>query len=212
MKKYFYMTIVIVLMHSIVWAKTMYVSDVLKITFRSGPGNNHKILRMLQSGQSVEFLEEEGDWVHVELANGIDGWVLAQFLTPEKTSRLILDDVDKKYENLRAKYSDLEHENKELTQKNTQISVELEALKKKLETTSTAYETLKKNSANFLQLENDYKKATTERDMLTQKANVLEKQNWDSKIKAALVGAGVLFVGIIIGFISKSNRRRSSLL
>ncbi len=36
-----------------VWAKTMYVTDSIKITFRHGPSIRHKVLAMLKSGEEV---------------------------------------------------------------------------------------------------------------------------------------------------------------
>ena len=37
-------------------AETMYVTDVLKLTLRSGPSTEHKILSVVESGQQIELL------------------------------------------------------------------------------------------------------------------------------------------------------------
>jgi len=50
-----------------VWAERAYVTDSFEITFRTGPGTNHKIMRMLSSGQPVEVVREEGEWSLAEL-------------------------------------------------------------------------------------------------------------------------------------------------
>lgn len=72
-------------------AATRYVSDQLEITLRSGPTNQHRILRMLPSGTRLETLETTEDgWTRVRAANGQEGWVLTRYLmnTPAARDRL----------------------------------------------------------------------------------------------------------------------------
>ena len=43
------------------WAETKYVGDLTEITFRTGPGIDHKIVEMLKSGQKVEVVQAGGE-------------------------------------------------------------------------------------------------------------------------------------------------------
>ena len=56
----------------------------------------------------------------------------------------------------------------------------------------------------------------TARKQQTQKAleldNEVEKLHWNQNVRWFLSGAGVLLLGFIIGFSTKRQRRRSSLL
>ncbi len=58
------------------FAESMYVTDRLKLTLRSGPSTEHKILAVVESGQKVEMLEPGEDWSMVRNANGKEGYVL----------------------------------------------------------------------------------------------------------------------------------------
>ncbi len=213
MKRFLFAGIFILLFSFPGWTQTMYVSDILTITLRSGPGIDHKILRMLKSGLKVEVIEPGEEWVKIRLSNEAEGWVLTRFLTPEQTSRLVLDKLGRKHEELLTQFSLLQNENTALKNANKHLTSELEGKEKSLKGTNEAYRTLKKDSANFLKLQADNKKITSDLSEQTKIIEKLEKENWESYIKAGLCGAGVLVVGIIIGFSSKKGqRRRSSLL
>ncbi len=213
MKKLFLTMILTAVLFSVpAWAETMYVSDILKITLRSGAGTDHKILKMLESGQRVEVVDSNEQWAKVQLPNGTEGWVLKRFITPEKTSRLVLEKLGKKHEQLLAQFSARQKENTQLKDENKRISTELEKNITSLGNTSKEYETLKKNSADFLKLETNYKNATAQLSEQTQLNEKLIKENVQNYIKAGLCGAGVLLLGFIIGFATKRPRQRSSLL
>ena len=49
----FFMTI----FSAIGFAETMYVTDVIKLTLRSGPSTEYKILAVVESGQQLEIIE-----------------------------------------------------------------------------------------------------------------------------------------------------------
>jgi SH3 domain protein len=195
-----------------VWGETMYVSDILTITLRTGPGTGHKITKMLESGQIVDVIEESEEWAKVVLPNQTEGWVLKRYITPEKTSRQVLGKLGKKHEQLLLQFSSLQKENIGLKDENKRLKSELKESNKKLGTTSNDYQNLRKNSANFLTLEENHNKATYQLAQQTEKIEQLKEENWGDFIKAFLYGAGVLILGFIIGFASKRPSRRSSLL
>jgi SH3 domain protein len=66
------------------WAERAYVTDTLRVTFRTGPSTENKIISTLNSGEPLEVLETQGDWTRVRLL-GPDrgqktGWIKAQYL------------------------------------------------------------------------------------------------------------------------------------
>ena len=63
-------------------AETLYVSDQLIITLRRGKSSSHKILTTLKTGAPLEVLEKaEGDeYVKVRTSDGIEGYVLLEFI------------------------------------------------------------------------------------------------------------------------------------
>ncbi|MBU4344319.1 MAG: TIGR04211 family SH3 domain-containing protein [Desulfobacteraceae bacterium] len=196
-------------------AETMYVSDDIKITLRTGQGIDHKISAMIKSGQEVEVLQPDDEWTQVKLLNGMEGWVLTRFLTYDKPCRLELEILKKKYETLSAQSAFLLKENRVYKEESKRLRAELSGSKEMLVAISKSYDTLKKESADFLELKSKYELASSQLSDQTKKAEELEEEL--SKLLSHrsiiwfLSGAGVLILGILIGFSAKRQRRKSSL-
>jgi SH3 domain protein len=55
---------------------------------RSGPTNNHRIIRMLNAGTRLEVLENAEDgWSLVRTSAGAEGWVLSRYLANSPSAR-----------------------------------------------------------------------------------------------------------------------------
>ncbi len=181
-------------------ADDIYVTGVTKITMRTGPGTEHKIVSMLKSGTKLEILEYQKDWSHVKAKDGIDGWVLSRFLTEKVPDALLVNKLEESNRQLESKLKVLEEENKILSDKSAGL-LEIEE----------NYKSLKQESADFLKLDAKYKEMT--RIFETQKSKIesLEEES-KTEIKFwVLIGAGVFIVGLFFG-LSTRKKRRSSLL
>ncbi len=212
MKSKLLIGICVFLISAAAYAEPMYVNNVIKITLRTGPGTDHKVMKMLNSGQELEVLEQGEDWTHVRLPNGIEGWILGRFISAEKPSDLLLKILEKKHKQLLEKSASLIEENKILKTENTQLSNELESANKHLTKTSTAYKSLQEGSSDYLNLKSKYDKTSSQLSEQTEKAQALYEQLLQTNIKLGLAGAGVLFFGFIVGYSIKKQRKRSSLL
>ncbi|MBW1892141.1 MAG: TIGR04211 family SH3 domain-containing protein [Deltaproteobacteria bacterium] len=193
-------------------AETMYVSNIIKITLRTGPGTDHRVVKMLESGQKVEVLYQEEDWSQVRLLDGKDGWLLTRFISPEKPSGMLLKSLTGEHNVLLKETNSVREENSKLKKENNRLSVEFESTKKNLDKITDEYNALKKESADFLGLKSKYQKVKTNLTQQTEKAIDMEKQLIQNNIKFFLLGSGVLLIGFVIGFSTKRQRRRSSLL
>ena len=205
-----------ILFCSTVQAETMYVSDDIKITLRTGQGIDHKILAMIKPGQEVEVLQPDDEWTQVQLPNGIKGWVLTRFLTHNKPCHLELEVLKKKYETLSAQSAFLLKENRVYKEESKRLRTELSGSKEMLTAISESYDTLKKESADFLELKSKHELTSSQLTDLTKKGENLEEEL--SKLLSHrniiwfLSGAGVLVLGILIGFSARRQRRKASLL
>ena len=107
-------------------------------------------------------------------------------------------------------------ENKALKAENNKLGNNLNISEKKQKSLNNSYETLKRESKEFLDLQAKYKESVSKLAEQTQKAEKYEdeltKLLWNKNIKWFLSGAGVLILGFIIGFSTKRQRRHSSLL
>ena len=197
-------------------AETRYVTDNLQITFRTGPGNDRKIISLLSSGQPVTVLQPEGEWAMVRLQNEKEGWVLQQYLSAEIPCRIRLKDVSHALEGVKTELETVQRTNQQLETDETRLAMDLKTTRQELATTKQTYEKLKKDAAGFLELKTRHDKTIERLSTQTQKvaelekalSNTLKKQN----LRWFMGGGGVLLLGFILGFSSRKPKRHSSLL
>ena len=69
--------------------QSLYVSDELVITVRSGPATTNPILTNLRAGDRVEVLEvdQEIGYSLIRAADGMEGWVVSRYLTEQPIAR-----------------------------------------------------------------------------------------------------------------------------
>ncbi len=198
------------------FSQTMYVTDLMEITMRTGKGVDHKIIAMPKSGQRVEVLASEENWTQVKLPNGKEGWVLTRFLTTSEPKFMTLEKLEKKHQALTQRFQVLVDENRNLKAENQRLSSELNTKNKDINGLKTAYETLKNEASDFMELKASHERSTEKLRGVSQKAATLESElasiRKQQSIRWFLAGGGVLMVGFIIGFSSKKQRKRSSLL
>jgi SH3 domain protein len=209
--------ICLLLLSTAVLAETKhYINDSMKITMRTGPATDRKIIALLSVGQEVEVLKAENEWTLVRLLNGKEGWVISRFITDQTPESIQLEALRKNHSMLQTKAASLMEENKALKDENKTLSTNLNTSETKQQSLSKSYETLKRESKQFLDLQAKYKESTSKLAAQTQKAEKYEdeltKLLWNKNIKWFLSGAGVLILGFIIGFSTKRQRRHSSLL
>jgi SH3 domain protein len=206
----------LVLFSTPVLAENKYVSDSVKVTMRTGPGNDRKIISLLSIGTKVEVVQPGDEWTLVRLANEKEGWVINRFLTDKIPSDIELKILKSKYQALKDSASKMQEKNRLLKAENEKLTTEFAVSRKDLQKTTNDYETLKTESKEFLKLQSKFKAASSKLAEQTKKAEKFEdeltKLLWNQNIKWFLSGAGVLILGFIIGFSAKRQRRRSSLL
>jgi SH3 domain protein len=181
-------------------AREVYVSGITKITMRTGPGVEHKIVAMLESGDRLEILEHQPDWSLARTDNDRQGWVLTRFLTEEKPLIHQVENLRKENERLAAVLEKSREENLVLAEKNAG----LKDIEKK-------YLKLEKESADFIKLEAQYKALVKLSEDQKQQISVLRENLNNEQILWFLSGAGVFIVGLILGLSTRKKKRRSLL-
>ena len=216
LKRMVYVGICMMCLTALGFAESMYVTDVLKLTLRSGPSTEYKILAVIESGQQVDMLERGEEWSMVKLANGKEGYVLTRYLLADPTHNVRLEQLQIKHKAVMQQSATLLEENTRLKEENTKLKSTLQNSEKMLEDLGSDYEKLKTGSAEFLSLKSKYKKISTQLAEQTKRANTLDEElsgiEKNQYIKWFLAGSGVLLVGYIVGFSAKRGRRRPSLL
>jgi SH3 domain protein len=181
-------------------AEDIYVTGVTKITMRTGPGTEHKIVAMLKSGTKLEIVEYQNDWTQVRTDQGKIGWVLSRFLTQRVPDALLVEKLEKDNQELMAKLKAVEEENQTLTVKNATL-VQIEE----------KYKELKQKSSDFLKLDARFKEMTLQYDAQKAQIRTLENDLNNEPKLWFLIGPGVFIVGLFFG-LSRRKKRSSSLL
>jgi len=214
------------------YGETGYVSDMLILTLREGPGREHNVIRTLKSNDEVEILEEGEKYYNVRLNSGETGWVQKQYITFELPSTRIIARLKKKTAGLEQQNSDLEEEKRRLVETFTEEQQQYQARIAELETslekameknrvlsgemdkTKEKYEALVKDASDIVTMKNKNKRLQQENAELLQqvKAHRGEGKNMlkTGFIKWFLAGGGMLFFGWLIGrSMSGKSRKRS---
>jgi SH3 domain protein len=196
-------------------ATKMYVGELKSITVRTGQGTSHKIIAMIKSGQPVEVLEKGENWSKIGLPNGKTGWVLTRFLTSATPNKLLLEDLSTKYDALKIQADQLSKDNQKHLAENQKLKTDLNQSQSSLKRLNLSYNALRKESAEFLSLQKNYKQTSSELVKQREKAEKLERElskiKFNQNIRWFLAGAGVLLVGFVIGFSVRRQRRKPSL-
>lgn len=200
------------LMVASVRAETKYVNDIMKITFRTGPGIGHKVLDEVPSGEQVEVLRTQNTWSEVQLPDNRTGWVLTRFLTQDRPKTLQLRQAKEKAADLTARLADLSAENDKLSAENKALKSEVEKMRSELASVRQSYEDLKSNSGNYLKIKNAYDAAEQARVQQGRRLDRVENQLRERNIYLFLSGAVVMIIGFIIGRSGRNSRRRSPYL
>lgn len=181
-------------------AEDIYVSGVTKITMRTGPGTEHKIVAMLTSGTKLEILEYQKDWSNVRTDTDKRGWVLSRFLTREVPRALLV--------------KQLQMENQELIAARDHAqarAVELKAENDSLAGIQKKYKQLEQASADYLKLETAYQELAEKSKAQQEQILSLEQKVDNEELLWALSGAGVFIIGLIIGLATRKKKRHSLL-
>ena len=138
LKKFFFprtLLVLLLLLTSIspwvsgVFAETGYVSDMLILSLREGPGRQYNILSTLRSNTAVEILEKQGNYFKVKTEPGDIGWVERRYITPELPKTITIERLQEKIETLAQQKealnganAELQKEKSALINQNTQLS------------------------------------------------------------------------------------------
>lgn len=216
----------------ICFAKTGWVSDVLFLKFKEGPGDNFKSTKILKSNTPFEILEEKNRFYKIKLQSNEIGWVNKKFILLTKPKSLLTTQVQQENKKLLDEIVKLESRAQKLKQANQSLRDEFtHKIQKLKDSLNVAMSETKKQKKAFLQSEKKYKKLTEqsknvlsiiEQKKALQAANKTIQEQLDkveisflkgkNKIKWFIAGATVLLLGWFIGFLSAPKKRNKGLL
>ena len=193
--------------------KSVYVIDQITITLRAGQGTQHQILRTLPSGTPMEVLRvnEDSGYSQVRTKDGVEGWVLSQYLIDEPTSKIKLTTAEQKLTRLDMEFKDVKA-------KYEQLLKDKESWDNDMKTISGERDKLSAEIAKPREVNPEAAQPTLDSGMALstgKETELLRQENQVLKDRAKkdwfLAGAGVMLIGIVLGLlVSKLRLRRSS--
>ncbi|MBP1149642.1 MULTISPECIES: TIGR04211 family SH3 domain-containing protein [Methylocaldum] len=188
-------------------AEKAYVTDRLEVQLRRGQSLQHKIVRMVPSGTAVNVLEKnpQTGYSFVRLDSGEEGWILSRYLSDQPIAINQLDEMTKKLETALEENKRLKSELSTVTSGKQSTDKTAQQLQAETTRLNTELMAIRQASANVLQIQ-------AERDMLRESVIKLEREldtirrekqalDEDHRQDWFMIGAGVLFGGIVLGVV-----------
>jgi len=201
-------------------AEDAYVTDSFKITLRTGPSTENKIISMVSSGQAIEILESENGWTLVRLKNkSVDneGWILSRYIMRRRPWRAEAKALGEANTEMKGRLPKISKDLDDALRREKVLVTRLEEKSSQLNTLKNEYKDLKTGAASYMELK---KKAAVTQKAFENTQEELQKLTEENRTLIAskrnlwfLSGALVLLFGIIIGVAigRKQSRPRSSL-
>ena len=213
-----------------------YVTDMIILTLREGPGNEYNVIRTLKSDTPVYVLEEGEAFTKIRTEDNQEGWVAKQYLTESTPKPIIIAGLKKEIEELNARIarlagvgtsaqSRLENQRKEQNRKREELENNLQKWKQEALNTKRNLDKITQEHDSLLEASSNVTELVVERDQLKEKNSDLENTIKDLQAKVGelqedhdrlirneilhwfLAGSGVFFVGLIIGKLSRKKKR-----
>jgi len=186
-------------------AQPFYVNDVSKVTLRAGPGYDHKILAVLNSGDTLTLVERGKDWSRVRLANGTEGWMATRLLTTDEPNILKIRRLEAQL--AAAQNGGAGPDISALEEENRRLENALAEARRELQTARQA----SGGATDEAALAEARQRIQALETGLGECQDRLGDQVLTAGIRWFLAGAGVLLVGLLIG-LKFRRRQRSGLL
>ncbi|MEO8467401.1 MAG: TIGR04211 family SH3 domain-containing protein [Gammaproteobacteria bacterium] len=206
--------IILLLLATSVHAQTRYITDRTIVELRRGPSTEYLILRNLEAGAAVQILEDAGaGYSRVRVQDqGTEGFILTRFLLAEPIARDKLAAAERSLAAAKTRATELEQQVSALTAELGGTKADLAQTRSSHNQASKDLADLRTAAANvveirdqneslrqrLIQRDREVEELTAAKTRLTSQ----DRQNW------FIVGAGVLFGGVVIGLIAPSLRRK----
>ncbi len=195
-------------------AEKMYVNDKIRITVRTGPGIDFKVMDEAESGDSMDVKETREGWSRVALEDGKQGWVLSRFLTTVAPTGEKLKALQEAHDALTAELAALKREREALSEENQRLELLSGESRRALEEMAHSYDTLKTESKDFLKVKSDYETASRRFEEEKAAAEALqarmENLEWRKNAAFFIGGGALVLLGFLIGASSRGGSRRRS--
>lgn len=197
-------------------AKTVWLSDILYVNVRTGPGNEYRSLKAIKSDTRMEVLEEpeDSDYIRIRTEDGLEGWVPTRYVLDEPTGRIQAANVTAEKNQLQLQFDTLDQKYKDLLADKGDVSGELESLRTNNASLTKELNRIKAISENSINLDTQYQQLAEEHARVKNELDVLRAENGSLKEyndnQMLYAGGALIIIGIVLGVILPrlTGRRR----
>jgi len=194
--------------------RTLYVTDELSITMRTGPSLQHRVVRMLPSGTAFQVQEESGDYYRVRTTDGNEGWVLKQYTMDRTPRKMVISQLESDISELRENLPASEQKAADLEKENHELRTKLQTIEHEFDELSQRYDTLLEDSGNIDGIKQDLERATRSLEHKEVHIMHLEQENQELRsqknIHWFLAGGGTIAFTALLGFILGRVQRKQA--
>ncbi|PLY12589.1 MAG: hypothetical protein C0624_00560 [Desulfuromonas sp.] len=220
--------LVVLFMAPPVFARTLYVSDQLAVNLRSEAVSGSAAQKLMHTDDAMQMLGEKGDYFKVRLSDGTEGYFPKRYATDREPRTHVISRLEKQLKQLEGELTaaqkrlgaasgELEAERQQLVEKLavtekklTDIQQQQTETLNERDATLQKYDQLVVDAADVVTLASERDRLKDENAMLSNELGLLRKENESlmssGVIKWFLAGAGVLFLGWLIGRASRRKR------
>ncbi len=189
--------------------ETRYISDMVLVPVRSGPGSDYRIInRGLPSGTVliVYGQNDDGGWIDVESPGGTRGWIRAQYLQTDPPAALLINDLRVELEQFRGERNRLINQLDERSSEVDEAGGRVDQLEGALETTRAELTEVKRVSAAAVELDLMNQQLVAELESERSEADLLRLENVRLRERITnnqiLDGALAVLLGVILAVIA----------
>jgi len=194
----------------IAFAQTQYITDEFDIMLRVAPSIGSKIIKPLPTGTPMTVIITDAGKAHsqVRTADGLVGYVLTRFISPNQPAKIQVARLKKQLQALQENPEELESKYLDLQQSYERLSQNLRNMIDSKELAEDKYEKLKIVSGNTATLSEKASELETKVEQLVLQLDDMRIQNEtlkdQSEKKSWMVGASIALFGVLIGAILAS--------
>lgn len=181
--------------------QTRWVSDHLATYVRSGPTDNHRIVGTVKSGQALQVLTAQGDYVQVRSEKGDAVWIRATDLQTQPGPVEYVPQLQKQVTELKSR---IDNADRDFQQRTTGMRELLDARKTQIDELET---TRQKLNQQLTQAQEDLR--ATQAQLGSERQQVLMRY---FAYGGAVAGGGALFGLIMPRLFSRSRKRNRQLI
>ena len=202
--------LIIALTTAITGAETLYITDSLEVAVRAGKGLEYKILAIVKSNDKIEVLDTDGEYAHIRLDNGLEGWILRRYLTDSLPKPLVISKLSSRIERLNEKQDKASEKISLLAKEKNELEGTNSANARKIETLENEFTRLKESCADYLKLRDDHEKLRQEMGEARRSVSKITRENEELRKNTNLLwfsaGGAAVLIGFIIGLVLQSLR------